>query len=48
MEKLPRAIKKIKNMNTKLKHKEDKLRKSNILLIGVSERLRENGGNTEI
>lgn len=46
--KITQSHKKIKNMNTKLKHKEDKLRKSNLLLIGVSERLRENGGNTEI
>ena len=37
--KITQSHKKIKNMNTKLKHKEDKLRKSNLLLIGVSERL---------
>lgn len=46
--KITQSHKIIENMNTKLKHKENKLRKYNILPIGVSERLRENGSNTEI
>lgn len=34
-------------MNTRLKHKENKLRKSNILPIGVSERIKEKMVATE-
>lgn len=47
LEKITQSCKKKKIVNTRLKHKDNKLRKSNILPIGDSERIKEKMVATE-